>query len=356
VLFEGNSALVGGGFNANQVSGNLSITNTDFIDNLALPGGYAGGAEIKNFNGPIWIADTRFIGNHAPTAGGLYLQQETASPLAHIQIVDSQITANTADSGAAGLGLEDGPVGATILLHNTVIEENTVAGEVIDCHNFAVSGGFILQSIGNTGISALGNCGLNAHPTDQINNLLLNGGFEFGSGTPDDWTVTEAVGDKRKCNSDTKTVAEYGNCSYMFTYSEGELTTLKQNVDLDAYIFDNNDELLLYAMGDGAGASKVNVQVTATYNDTNLEKSKVKLTFSGSNDVFEAVPGAPGSLILLADDLKKLQVKVSNKSTGGKFYLDRVYLFRSVTLAPRLAIEGVTLPLPVVPEGFRGGN
>jgi hypothetical protein len=110
-------------------------------------------------------------------------------------------------------------------------------------------------------------------------------------------------------------------------------------------------------MGDGAGSSKVNVQATVTYNNPDLDKTKLKLTFSGANDFFEPVPGGPGSIILTEGSLKKLQVKVSNKSTDGTFYLDRVYLYTAASLLPvNNRSEAAALPLPVVPDGFRGGN
>jgi hypothetical protein len=237
-----------------------------------------------------------------------------------VTLTNSNFTLNTAGAELGGLGTSR----ATLL--NVKIEDNS-ALVAPDCRFNVLSG--TTTSLGGIGITDMSDCFGTFIPAvgDQIDNLLVNGGFE-GAGTsaakPAGWTLKNITGDKRSCNTTTKTFTAFGKCGMIFKGGLSENATLTQNVDLTGLTFASNDELRLYAMGDGSSAkSKLKLTVTAIYGDQ--PKNKAVIMFSGNHP---ALTAQSQILTLTSGNLTKLTVQIQHTGTAGNFALDRVYLTR----------------------------
>jgi hypothetical protein len=186
-----------------------------------------------------------------------------------------------------------------------------------------------VTSLGGVGITDMTGCigTFIAAPGDQIDNLLVNGGFEFAgasNGVPAGWQLKNITGDKRACNKPTKTFSPYGNCAFQYKGAAGEAAMISQNVDLTGLTFAALEELRLYAMADGnKPGSKLKITLIASYGDQ--PPNKAAITFSGNAP---ALTAQSQILTLSSASVTKLSVKVKHTSTSGKFILDRVYLTR----------------------------
>jgi predicted outer membrane repeat protein len=337
--FDNNIAAYGGAIYDDD-SYDFTVDNSLFIRNNATQGG-----AIYAYSGYSFTSlNSQFLSNSAVSEGGaLWLSNEPAL------LSNTDITSNRAgdlnDLNGYGGGLFMDDYGAQLL--NTQLEDN-MAEFGPQCYE---NNDDFLMSLGGNGITDTTDCEFVPVASDVFDNMLLNGGFELGTGkTPDSWTVKNASGDKRACYFGG---GDYGLCEYAFKGGLDANTVLQQNVVLGDWVFTDGMELGLYGMGEGVGASNVQLQAKATYTDTQLGKTKVKVKFIGANPFYEA---NQGTMILIDSDLSKLQVKITDKSTGGKFYLDRVYLNEPLSVAPPRSADSAALPLPLAPEGFRGGN
>ncbi|MBK9125527.1 MAG: hypothetical protein IPM16_20710 [Chloroflexi bacterium] len=265
--------------------------------------------------------------------------------MTEVTVVGNRAESDDGLSGSAGRLAPKSEQVASV--QDSLIEQNYAA------HVGCLSVGGSLISLGGNAISDTSGCNYVAHPTDRIDNLLDNGGFEFAAGdpaVPDAWTPVNLTGDKRKCNTSAKTFTDYGRCALVFKGGPGESAQFTQDVDLLTHTFSAGEVLELYAMGWGGPAGSVVVQAKATYADPLLAATKAKLVLQGSAVAVEDV----NALALTDGDLTQLTVKVKHKSPSGKMMVDRVYLTRSLA-APR-GLESGPLPPPAAPDGFRGGN
>lgn len=313
-VFDGNDAgigIAGGMYFATNV-GHVALTNTTVSNNSAdsVGGIYAFLIDSVTANG------LTVTGNSATTeAGGALFAVSD-----FITLADSSFTRNTAGVELGGLSVSR----ATLL--NVKIEDNTAPLKP-DCSFDVLSG--TVTSLGGVGISDMTGCTgtFTAAAGDQIDNLLINGGFEFAGtsgAAPAGWTLKKITGDKRACNKPAKTITPYGRCAMEFKGGAGEAATISQNADLTGLTFNALDELRLYAMGRGTKSnSKLKIVLKASYSDQPTNKAAI--TFSGNAP---ALTPQSQILILSSANVTKLSVKINHISPSGKFTLDRVYLTR----------------------------
>jgi hypothetical protein len=183
---------------------------------------------------------------------------------------------------------------------------------------------------------------VNAHEgTAGGDNLIANGGFEATdvratrASVLDPWVSKNAVGDKIKCDTETKIVAFEGVCAWRFKGGVGESTKLQQIVDLTGLTFAAGDVLDLSAqLNANKPTTNGKIKVVVAYSDTTAP-DKFKGSFAQTAGYEEQV----GSVTLLGSAVSKIKVMYINKSLSGKAYLDAV----SLTQTPAAA---ALVPLP----------
>lgn len=319
----------------------VSVNDSLFDANDAKTG-TVGAIQIDTAVGAVFFSNTVISNNKASSVGGIYVflaDSFTAdnltvtgnsatvdvggalvAPTNFASLSNSNFTLNTALTEIGGLYISR----ATLL--NVKIEDNSAPLRP-DCSFNALSG--TSTSLGGVGISDMNGCDGTFIPaaSDQIDNLLVNGGFEVAgtaAGKPAGWTLKTITGDKRACNTTIKTLTPYGKCVMSFKGGSGENANISQNVDLTGLTFSTGEELRLYAMADGSsGASKLKLTVTAFYTDQ--PKNKTILSFNGNHP---ALTAQSQILTLTSGNVSKITVQIQHTSTGGTILLDRVYLTR----------------------------
>jgi hypothetical protein len=171
--------------------------------------------------------------------------------------------------------------------------------------------------------------------------ILDNGGFEATDARAtrasvlDPWTVKNAVGDKIKCDTETKIVAHSGVCAWRFKGGAGESTKLQQVIDLTGLTFASGDTVDLSAfLNSPKAGSTGKVKVVVAYSD-NTESGKFKDSF-GVNSTYTELTG---SVNVTTSAVSKIKVMFINKSPAGKAYLDDVSLLQT--------FGSTALPIPV---------
>ncbi|HEX2618603.1 MAG TPA: hypothetical protein VHL11_00615, partial [Phototrophicaceae bacterium] len=167
---------------------------------------------------------------------------------------------------------------------------------------------------------------------NTVGNILVNGDFEATDGTRstrasvlDPWTIKNAVGDKIKCDTETKIVAHGGVCAFQFKGSIGESTKLQQTVDLTGLTFLAGDTLDLSAfLNANKPTTAGKIKVVVAYNDSTTP-NKFKGSFGPTSGYEEQV----GSVSVASSAVSKIKVMFINKSTAGKAYLDDVSLLQT---------------------------
>ncbi|MBK8135617.1 MAG: M4 family metallopeptidase [Chloroflexi bacterium] len=175
-----------------------------------------------------------------------------------------------------------------------------------------------------------------------VTSLLDNGGLESGLAS---WTLSNATGDKVSCDG---AQAFSGTCSLRFKGGVGENSILKQNVDLTGETLTENDVLSLSAYFRGGNpAAKARMYLIVTYVG-NPVPAKTKVVV-GPNASYTVV-SAP-DIVLTAETIATIRVKVKHSSTAGKMYMDDAALELTAVRS-----EGAALPPPALPSGMRGSN
>lgn len=341
-FFADNSAAFGGAIYDGS-SAMVNIDESQFYSNLAfddggalyLPGGNSLNITFSDFSDNVALSD----------GGAAYIAAEPAF------IAYTAITTNFAGD-VNGLGGQGGGLYVLdhgVTLHNMFLEDNA-AEFGPDCFSYADPGpSDPVTSLGSVVISSTDGCIFAPHESDIFNNLLTNGGFEIPAGNPTFpafWTPKNITKDKLNCSGQTP----FGFCALMLKGSAAEKATFIQNVDGASLSLDVGDTLDLSAMGRGGTPSKVRLTAKVVYTDPGIAPSVRKVAFNGSTA--GAFIEKSAELTVQDSAISHIQVKIMNKSKGGKFYLDRVYLFEPFDSgAPRAA-----LPAPAAPSGFRGGN
>lgn len=149
------------------------------------------------------------------------------------------------------------------------------------------------------------------------------------------WTVTNKSGDKLDCFNEA--VAAYsGDCAFRFKGSAGEASLLKQNVtgsDLDALnaFVDDADVSIQMTYMVNSLTKKTNLKGTTVVKLVNGAKLKSVAAFTGTTKIGEFTSWAPvyGSTVIIPKNsvVKKVTVKIANKSIKGKAYIDDVNVF-----------------------------
>jgi hypothetical protein len=163
--------------------------------------------------------------------------------------------------------------------------------------------------------------------------LVANGGFEEEALDP--WVLKNGVGEKVKCNTETKVVANSGECAFQFKGGAGESSKIQQNVELDGLTFVAGDvlDLSVFANAKKATASG-KIKVVVKYSDSD---DRTKLTGDIATTV--GYVEVTDSDVLLSAAVSKIKFQVGNKSPDGKIYVDDVSLVQTAGV-PAL------LPLP----------
>jgi hypothetical protein len=161
-----------------------------------------------------------------------------------------------------------------------------------------------------------------ATPTDDGSiELVGNGGFEAPEAALDPWALKNALGDKVKCNTETKVVAHSGLCAFQFKGGAGENTKIQQNLDLSALTLSVGDTLDLSAFVNAKKATASGkIKMTVKYNDT-TEAQKVTLTIATTVGYSELVGE---TLTLAGADVNKIKLMVKHSSPTGKVFVDDV--------------------------------
>lgn len=189
--------------------------------------------------------------------------------------------------------------------------------------------------------------------TGTQGDLVVNPSFELDANAdkiPDGWNGVGLSGDKRRCNTITKTFAFDGVCAFEMKNPTGVLTQ-KITLPLPANI---DDDMFLEVLVDTKVARPgVIASVKVKQSDGNNQSCKINL-LAGTN------VGAGGYQAFQCNiDLDDFSLVTSFKITlttasmpTGKILFDRVSI---LTIVPRERSASVdrVLPLPAAPSGFR---
>lgn len=192
--------------------------------------------------------------------------------------------------------------------------------------------------------------------TSQVE-LLTNGGFEIDvdtDGIPDDWTGKNTnvnKKDKRKCNTDTKTIAYSGECAFFFMGNPASPvgSRLIQTVgDLSLVVDGAGITLSAYLDRRNAPVNHKVAQVKVQYTDGSNDKLLLRIEGSGYTQLSDSL-----TLDFAGRTLDSIKADVRYKSTGGKYYVDEVSLQLTTTTGALHPIQPLILPLPVAPAPER---
>ncbi len=171
--------------------------------------------------------------------------------------------------------------------------------------------------------SWVGSSGLLDFKAYSYRNLLVDGGFDWGMNA---WThisvPANRVDDKIKCGR----AGIFGSlCALKFRGGLGESTNFRQKLTYNGdWDFSTGDRLWLTAMiGSNASANRVQLTATITYGDSSKQKLPV-VSFLGSTN--GAYYFDYENATLNRSDVRKIVVKVINKSSAGKTLIDNVTL------------------------------
>lgn len=171
-------------------------------------------------------------------------------------------------------------------------------------------------------------------------NLLQNGGFEVQGTAPKqaaNWNLVNPAGDRRKCNA-SKLLGHGSPCTYHFTGTAGQLTTITQK--LTSGEVQSGDTLAIqFWVKANALKGNARVKVRVRYTDGTLPTiHNIKIT-AGTYAYIQRV----GQLTVANAPVKDVTVKIMMKNGSGLFRIDDV----------NLSLIG-TIPLPAAPDTLRG--
>lgn len=386
LVFDANTGYNGGGLSIEDGPHQITASNLTFTDNIA--SGNAGGAIYVHYTAPggtFSITESVFTGNQATVGGAIYAEGLDHLSLDSVSIMgntalgtsgtgadymasagglhlvgaagtqtafisNSEISLNLAENATLGGGGAGGLFNDySVYLLNTLIEDNQVApfGDGPDCFTQSAT----VELLGGSRISSTDACAITTKTaSDQVDNLLENGGFEFAEtaprapGSAKGWNLKENV--KRTCNTSTKTVSNAGGCAL----SSASGSSASQIVDISSLSPVIGDTYQLSALTKGKNSVKVKFTAIATFSD-GTTAAKAKFTVTGAG----LTPGYDESSTLLTLNsaaLSTMKVKIVNTSISGKTYIDSVYL----TYVCNGCIRRDVAPPPAAPVAFRGGS
>ena len=184
--------------------------------------------------------------------------------------------------------------------------------------------------------------------------LVINGGFETAGSTvkrPANWIGKRLTNDKRTCT-------DKGNgslCALSFTGGIPANPLFKQVLDFTPYALVGGEAISLSAdifsskPTPGTVVVLTIIYVSPTDGVNGNGKDKFILAPVGSTPNVYATYAVSG---VVDGAVKKSDVRVQYRQTGGKLRVDNV----SVTLTGDVTPRGAALPFPSAPEGFRGNQ
>ncbi len=183
--------------------------------------------------------------------------------------------------------------------------------------------------------------------------LVANSSFELDANAdkiPDSWKGVGLSGDKRRCNTLTKTFAFDGVCAFEMKNPTGNLTQ-KLTLPLPANI---DDDMFLEVLVDTKVARPgIIASIKIKESDGDVESCKINL-LAGTNSGAGGYQSYQCNVEPDLDQVTSVKIVLTTASMPtGKILFDRVSL---LTINPRLRSAGVdgVLPPPSAPSGFRG--
>lgn len=151
--------------------------------------------------------------------------------------------------------------------------------------------------------------------------LLNNTGFENGTNSanaPMSWTPKRLSDDIVRCNNNVVTLSRSGDCAFRFKGSVKERSQLQQAVNLSAFVTASGDSLYLTAHTSTTQTPDALLRVVVFY-----EASKEVYTQALPTSEFYT---ETNTLIPLTGDVRRVVVRIQNKSLKGRVLLDDVTL------------------------------
>lgn len=158
------------------------------------------------------------------------------------------------------------------------------------------------------------------------------------------WVLTNGTGDKLVCNKPT---VYSGACSFKFKGSAKENAKLQQSVNLAGLTFAAGDELILSAFANSTDSVDLKVILTVSLNGAPNQRVQRRILATSGYEEY-VLP----ALTLDSANVKGITVKFKHKSKSGRTFIDDVSLKLRQGNARRG--EGLILPVPEFPGGFRG--
>lgn len=193
-------------------------------------------------------------------------------------------------------------------------------------------------------------------------NLVTNGGFETKSsnGQALKWNAKGVSGDKRKCDTDTKTFAYKDNCAYRFKGTKLEKSTIRQRLNLSGLVMEKGNSFRFSFYSKYNASIKANVVIKVVYKKASIKPTKVKLVLPPGDQTWTPLSGEVSLKNRRVDRVILIFKHTSKSGTWlidevRAVYLDGTIAAREDAVSMRDVQDGL-LPPPPAPEGFRGNN
>jgi hypothetical protein len=195
--------------------------------------------------------------------------------------------------------------------------------------------------------SWVGSSGLLEFEAHGYHNVLVDSSLDWEKNVWKRTAVpTTRIDDKLKCG---RFGVFNSLCALKFKGGVGEGTTFRQTIlPGDGLSFSVGDQLAFaYLIASASPKNKVMGSVIITY----MDGSKQKIVVPAAIGIFNSYTFMFNSAELTQSGVKKIVVKVANKSTGGKTFVDNILLLPT-QLSPRLGTARQRGAAPTKPQTF----
>jgi hypothetical protein len=360
-VISGNTATVfqGGGMTLN--SGTATIINSTIAGNTASDGGgiYRNSSAVLNLtNSIVWGNSSQIINNGGSTTVTYSLVEGGYTGMGNLDadpLFVNPIAYTSAPTTAGNYELQDASpainVGSNAALpvdtYDLDGDSDTVETLPLDILLNARVYNFVVD--------------MGAYENGAVINRLTNGSFETAGTTgktAQGWKGTRLkTTDKRLCTKVNKPITTTdGNCVFQFS-GGNSLDTGTRGIKhvINAPSWGSLGGSLTLSAQAEANKLKTGAKMilTVTYNDSTT--GKVVVVIPSGTYAFSEISNS----LALTKPVTKVVINVKIGKTGGRVRLDEVALY--LTPTTRALVSGVrdgalALPLPAVPDGFRGGN
>lgn len=385
----GNTAEMAAGIYMLGGTSQLTIINSVISGNTATI--YEGGGVTLN-TGTATIINSTIAGNNASQGGGIYRDNSAALNITNSiiwgnssQIVNNfgspTVSYSIVEGGHAGTGnIDSDPLFVTPIAHtsapttagNYELQDGSPAINVgsnaaLPADTYDIDGDsdtsetlpldILLNARVFNGVVDMG-----AYENGAVINRLTNASFETAGTTASraaSWTTVKTkTTDKRVCSTVNKPITTTdGDCVFQFSNGNSlDVGTRGIKQVINAPSWGNlGGSLTLSAQVEGnkfkTGARMI---LQVTYADSS--KGKVNIAIPSGTYAFDTLST---DSLTLTQTVTKVIVNIKVGKIGGRLRIDEVVLY--LTPAGRLVADEVrdgasALPLPVAPDGFRGGN